>query len=127
MAKMVKALVSECKKRSTAGSRMPSLLGQADVEELWNHSMWNKGGGEFSDDGGSFGESDEVSDANVHTFDSDFDEPEGEDEDEDEGGGEEEVMTNLQVKINDGWCQYARSRVMMQKRKNAAKRKKAIW
>ena len=73
---------------------MPSLLGQADVKELWNHSMWNEGGGEFSDDGGSFGESDRVSDANVHTSDSDVDEPEGEDEDEDkdEGGGEEEVL-----------------------------------
>ena len=94
IAKMVKALVSECKKRSTAGSRMTSLLGQAMkyVEDLWSHSTCNEGGGEFSDDG-SFGESDEESDAKVHTFDSDFDDPEGEDEDEDEGVGEEEVMT----------------------------------
>ena len=126
---MVKALVTERKKRSTAGSRMTSLLGQAvkDDEEFWTHSTWNEEGGEMSDDG-SFRESDEESDAKVDTFDSDFDDSEG--EDEDEGGGEDEVLREERDARSAGKKRMMDSvnagRALMQKKKNAAKRKKAI-
>ena len=126
---MVKALVTERKKRSTAGSRMTSLLGQAvkDDEEFWNHSTWNEEGGEMSDDG-SFRESDEESDAKVDTFDSDFDDSEG--EDEDEGGGEDEVLREERDARSAGKKRMMDNvnagRALMQKKKNAAKRKKAI-
>jgi len=83
---MVRALVLEREKRSTAGTRMSTLVGQAakDDEEFWSHSTWGEEKGNVSDDA-SFHESDEESDAKVDVFDSDFDESEEEEEEEEEG------------------------------------------
>lgn len=127
---MVKALVLERKKRSTAGTRMDSLIGQAakDDDEFWGHSTWGEEKGDVSDDG-SFHESDEESDAKIDTFDSDFNDSEG--EAEEEGGGEVELLQEERMakraagkkRMMDG---VNAGRELMQKKKNAAKRKKAI-
>ena len=60
--------VQERERRSTAGSRMTSLVGQAakDDDEFWNHSTW------LEEEDGSFHESDEDSDARRDTFDYDY-------------------------------------------------------
>ena len=126
---MVKTIAEERKKRSTAGTRMSSLVGKAveDDSAFWSHSTWAEEKGDLSDDG-SFHESDEESDAKVDKFDSDFDDSEGEEEEVD---GEEELIKEERrakraagkKKMNDI---VDAGRELMQKKKNAAQRKKNI-
>ncbi len=110
---------------------MDSLVGQAakDDEEFWNHSTWAEEKDDLSDDG-SFHESDEESDAKVDTFDSDFNDSEGEDDEDGEGGEEELLKEERQAKRAAGKKRMMDAvnagRELMQKRKSAAKRKKAM-
>jgi hypothetical protein len=82
-----KLAVNERERRSTAGTRMSSLVGKAvqDDDEFWNHSTW------VEDEDGSFHESDEESDARIDTFDSDFNDSEDDANENEDGGGQEEA------------------------------------
>ena len=126
---MVKTIAQERKKRATAGTRMSSLVGQAaqDDDAFWSHSTWGEDKGEISEDG-SFHESDEESDAKMDTFDSDFDDSEGEEEVVD---GEEELLQEerraKRAAGKNSMIEIANAgRELMQKKKNASQRKKAV-
>ena len=122
------AVVKERERRSTAGTRMTSLVGQAakDDDEFWNHSTW------VEDEDGSFHESDEESEARKDTFDSDFDDSEDdEDEDDNETKGEaavllEERRQKRAVGKKKMMDVISAGRQLMKKRKNATQRKKAL-
>ena len=51
--KVAKAAVLERSRRSTAGKRMSTLVGQAqdDDDTFWSHSIWSEGGGGFAGKG----------------------------------------------------------------------------
>jgi len=68
----------ERSKRSTAGTRMSSLVGKAAEEDdaFWSQSFFE----EEDEDNESFRSSDESTEHQIDTFDSDFDESEGEEE-----------------------------------------------
>jgi YL1 nuclear protein C-terminal domain./YL1 nuclear protein. len=135
---MVRALVLERQKRSTAGTRMSTLVGQAakDDEEFWSHSTWAEEKDDASEDG-SFHESDEESDAKVDVFDSDFDESEDEGEGGDGGGegGEEALLKEerrekravskrKRMDIEFHATKLVSRDIRLQQKRNAAQRKK---
>ena len=125
----------ERERRSTAGVRMSSLVGQAanDDEEFWNHSTW------VEDEDASFHDSDEESEARKDTFDSDFDD--SEEEGDGDGGNdtnqaskeeaeilreerrEKQKRASSKRKIVDV---VSAGRELIQKRRNAVQRKKAL-
>ncbi len=125
--------VKERERRSTAGTRMTSLVGQAakDDDEFWNHSTW------VEEEDGSFHESDEESEAQKDTFDSDFDD--SEEEEEEEGSqavaSKEEADVLMEEKRDKRAAAAGKrssvdvvsaGRELLQKRKNASQRKKAL-
>ena len=121
-------------RRSTAGTRMSSLVGQAakDDDEFWNHSTWAE------DEDGSFHESDEESEVRKDTFDSDFDDSEDDGEaDNDGSNGGRVAIEEMEILKEERKEKRAKrkkkmmdvvsaGREMLQKRKNAAQRKKAL-
>jgi len=121
------AAVLQREKRTTAGTRMSSLVGQAvkDDDEFWSHSTW------VEEEDASFHESDEGSDAQIDTFDSDFDDSEDDGENgNDEDGGEAEVLREEKRQKTIGRKKIMdvvnAGRNMIQKRKNSTQRKKAL-
>ena len=141
---MTKAACLERDKRSTAGKRMSTLIGKAEEEDdaFWNHSTWDeeKGAdGEESD--GSFRESDEDEEDKKDTFDSDFNDSENDDDEEEgvRGNGEDadlllEEMRGTKRKVaykdptggKNGASAMSAGRELIQKRKSATARKKAL-
>lgn len=145
---MTKAAVLERGRRSTAGTRMSTLVGQAveDDDTFWNHTTWDdeKGGfGEESD--GSFRESDEDEENCKDAFDSDFNDSESDADDDKEGEakvcGEEEDLRREEKKeegmkkrgvYKDPSAEkkslnaMTAGRELLQKRKGVGARKKAL-
>ncbi len=121
----------ERERRSTAGVRMSSLVGQAaqDDDEFWNHSTW------VEEEDGSFHESDEESEARKDTFDSDFNDSEDDDGENDNAKGEslEEAQVLLEEKREKRASSKRKmvdvvsaGRELMQKRRNAFQRKRVL-
>lgn len=146
---MTKSAVLERGRRSTAGARMSTLVGQAveDDDTFWNHSTWDdeKGGGDGEESDGSFRESDEDEENRKDAFDSDFNDSES-DADDDKVGeakvcGEEEDLRR-EEKREQGMKKtgvykeppagkklasaMTAGRELMQKRKSVGARKKAL-
>eukprot|EP00566_Odontella_aurita_P024303 CAMPEP_0113567582 /NCGR_PEP_ID=MMETSP0015_2-20120614/23353_1 /TAXON_ID=2838 /ORGANISM="Odontella" /LENGTH=104 /DNA_ID=CAMNT_0000469987 /DNA_START=205 /DNA_END=515 /DNA_ORIENTATION=- /assembly_acc=CAM_ASM_000160 len=85
----VPAAVLSRSRRSTAGTRMTSLVGKAKEtdDSFWGHSTWGEQAGSSDEESGasSFRESDEDEEDRVDRFDSDFDDSESEEDEEAEG------------------------------------------
>ena len=76
--KVAKAAVLERSRRSTAGKRMSTLVGQAqeDDDTFWSHSIWSEGGGGFAGKGSrkrKRGDDDDDSSTSSSSSDSDDD------------------------------------------------------
>ena len=142
----LKAAILERERRSTAGTRMTKLIGQAveDDESFWNHSTWSEGtrDGDHSSEDESFHESDEDDEHQVDTFDSDFNDSEDEEDEQNEGTEEESLVREerrekSELKSKRGYQEPGRSKKnfelasaaekdFIQKRKTSIQKKRAL-